>query len=99
MSGVDMVLAERILDVVASVPAGRVSTYGDIAALAGTPSPRLVGRVLAELSDDETPWHRVVRADGPPAPPLVVRPCELLRPAGVRSIAGRVNLRRYRWRG
>ena len=99
MSGVDMVLAERILDVVESVPAGRVSTYGDIAALAGTPSPRLVGRVLAELSDDETPWHRVVRADGTPAPHLVERQCELLRTEGVLSIAGRVNLRRYRWRG
>ncbi|HET8589328.1 MAG TPA: MGMT family protein [Nakamurella sp.] len=94
-----MVLAERILDVVASVPRGRVTTYGDIAALAGTPSPRLVGRVLAELSDDATPWHRVLRADGTPAPHLVERQCELLRIEGVPAAAGRVNLRRYRWRG
>jgi alkylated DNA nucleotide flippase Atl1 len=99
MTGVDMVLAERILDVVASVPRGRVTTYGDIAALAGTPSPRLVGRVLAELSDDATPWHRVLRADGTPAPHLVERQCELLRIEGVPAATGRVDLRRYRWRG
>lgn len=94
-----MVLAERILDIVASVPQGRVTTYGDIAALAGTPSPRLVGRVLADLSDDDTPWHRVVRANGTPAAHLVDEQCARLREEGVAVSAGRVDLRRYRWRG
>lgn len=94
-----MQLAERILDIVASVPAGRVTTYGDIAALAGTPSPRLVGRVLAELSDDDTPWHRVLRANGTPAAHLLDEQCARLRAEGVAVAAGRVNLRRYRWRG
>ncbi len=93
-----MVLADRILDIVAAVPAGRVSTYGDVAALAGTPSPRLVGRVLAELSDDRTPWHRVLRADGTPAAHLVAEQCARLRAEGVAVTGGRVDMRRYRWR-
>lgn len=93
-----MILAERILDMVAAVPAGRVATYGDIAALAGTPSPRLVGRVLAELSDDATPWHRILRANGTPAAHLVDEQCARLRSEGVGVTRGRVDLTRYRWR-
>lgn len=95
---VDMVLAERILDMVAAVPAGCVATYGDIAARAGTPSPRLVGRVLAVLSDDETPWHRIVRANGTPAAHLFDEQCQRLRAEGVDVIRGRIDLRRFRFR-
>lgn len=93
-----MVLAERILDMVATVPAGRVSTYGDIAARAGTPSPRLVGRVLAELSDDGTPWHRIVRANGTPAAHSLDEQCQRLRAEGVEVIGGRIDLKRFRFR-
>ncbi|MEO9009602.1 MAG: MGMT family protein [Nakamurella sp.] len=93
-----MVLAERILDMVAAVPAGRVSTYGDIAARAGTPSPRLVGRVLAELSDDDTPWHRIVRSNGTTAAHSFDEQCQRLRDEGVEVIGGRINLRRFRFR-
>lgn len=93
-----MVLAERILDMVAAVPAGRVATYGDIAALAGTPSPRLVGRVLRDLADDTTPWHRIIRASGRPAAHKIDHQLALLRAEGVGVVGGRVDLRRYRWR-
>jgi alkylated DNA nucleotide flippase Atl1 len=95
---VDMTVAERILDMVAAVPAGHVATYGDIAARAGTPSPRLVGRVLAELSDEDTPWHRIVRANGTPAAHLLDEQCQRLRSEGVEVIGGRVDLRRFRFR-
>lgn len=95
---VNMVVAERILDMVAAVPAGFVSTYGDIAARAGTPSPRLVGRVLADLSDDDTPWYRIVRANGTPAAHLLDEQCRLLRSEGVEIVRGRVDLRRFRFR-
>ncbi len=93
----DLDLATRMLEIVAAVPAGRVTTYGDIAARAGSPSPRLAGRVLSQLSDDDTPWHRVVRADGSPAPALLDRQSKLLAAEGVPVVNGRVNLRRYRW--
>lgn len=95
---VDMVVAERILDMVAAVPPGWVATYGDIAARSGTPSPRLVGRVLAELSDDDTPWYRIVRANGTPAAHLLEEQCRLLRSEGVEVMHGRVDLRRFRFR-
>ncbi len=93
----DMALAHRMLDVVASIPAGRVSTYGDVAAAAGSPSPRLAGWVLSNLSDEDLPWHRVVRANGTPAPHLAVEQLARLRAEGVLSVHGRVSLRRYRW--
>lgn len=90
-------MADRILDAVAAIPRGRVSTYGDVAARAGSPSPRLVGRVLAELSDDSTRWHRVLRADGRPAHHLAAEQLERLRSEGVLALGGRVDLRRYRF--
>lgn len=93
-----MVMAERILDMVSAVPPGHVATYGDIAARAGSPSPRLVGRVLAELSDDDTPWFRIVRADGTPAPQIRDEQSALLRADGVMVVGGKVDLRHYRWR-
>ena len=94
----DSALVARMLDQVASVPAGFVATYGDIAARAGSRSPRLAGRVLAECSDQHIPWHRIVRADGRPVPHLFDRQVELLAAEGVVVTDGRVDLRRRRWR-
>ncbi len=94
----DMELAQRMLDAVARVPAGRVATYGDIAAAAGSASPRLAGFVLSQLADEQTPWHRVVRADGTPAPHLVSDQLQRLRAEGVTAVDGRVDLRALRWR-
>ncbi len=95
---VDMQVASRILDQVAAVPAGFVATYGDLAARAGSPSARLAGRVLAELSDESVPWHRVVRSDGTPAPHLRTEQTALLRAEGVAVHNGRVDMARYRWK-
>lgn len=91
-------LHERIRELVLSIPPGRVSTYGDIAALAGASTPRLVGRVLREDGHD-LPWHRVLRASGVPAPHIVHRQLELLRGEGVLADGDKVDLRRYRWTG
>jgi len=57
-------LVERIWQVVALIPRGRVATYGQVAALAGMPRhARLVGRTLRDLPDGtRLPWHRVVNA-------------------------------------
>ncbi len=94
----DMELAGRMLDQVSAVPPGFVATYGDIAARAGSRSPRLAGRVLAELSDESTPWHRIVRSDGTPAEHLRSEQSALLADEGVDMVGGRVDLGRYRWR-
>lgn len=94
----DEALHERIRGAVSDIPPGAVATYGDIAAIAGASTPRLVGRVLREDGHD-LPWHRVLRADGTPAEHLRRRQLELLAAEGVPAIDGRVELRTYRWVG
>ncbi|ONI77236.1 DNA methyltransferase [Actinosynnema sp. ALI-1.44] len=92
----DEKLHERVREVVESVPPGSVASYGDIAAVAGAPSPRLVGRILAEDGHD-LPWHRILRADGTPASHLQEEQLERLRAEGVLADGNRVNMRQYRW--
>lgn len=89
----DQVEAVRAL--VDRIPAGRVSTYGDIAAEAGLSSPRIVGWIMRTDSSD-LPWHRVIPASGRPAPQLATRQLERLRAEGVLAVDGRVSLREYR---
>jgi methylated-DNA-protein-cysteine methyltransferase related protein len=83
----DMDLAQRMLDVVAQIPAGRVATYGDVAARAGSVSPRLAGFVLSQLADDATP-----------AAHLAAEQISRLRAENVEVIDGRVDLKTFRWR-
>jgi alkylated DNA nucleotide flippase Atl1 len=75
-----------------------VATYGDVAARAGSASPRLAGFVLSQLADDATPWHRVVRANGTPAAHLAAEQISRLRAENVEVIDGRVDLKTFRWR-
>jgi methylated-DNA-protein-cysteine methyltransferase related protein len=93
---VDEQLHEQIRAVISAIPPGSVATYGDVAALSGAPSARLVGRVLAEAGHD-LPWQRVLRADGTTAPHLTREQLALLRTEGVLADGERVDLRRYRW--
>ena len=57
---------EKVLSLVEQVPAGRVTTYGALAAAVGAGGPRQVGAVMAAYGGP-VPWWRVVRADGRPA--------------------------------
>lgn len=95
----------RIYELVAEIPAGRVTTYGQLAWMAGRPdAPRMVGyamsRAPAELG---LPCHRVVNRLGEMAPPhafggeRVQR--AMLEREGVAFLEnGCVDLRRCRWR-
>lgn len=57
--------AARVLAVVRRIPPGRVATYGDVAALVGTPrAHRAVGSVMRECHDPTVPCHRVIAAGG-----------------------------------
>jgi alkylated DNA nucleotide flippase Atl1 len=82
---------EAVRALVASIPPGRVSTYGDIAGVAGLSSPRIVGWIMRTDSSD-LPWHRVIRASGRPAPHLTNKQLQLLRAEGVLAEDGRVRL-------
>jgi len=57
---------ERVYALVATVPAGRAVTYGQVArALGVARGARAVGYALRALSDHEgVPWWRVVNASG-----------------------------------
>lgn len=95
MAAVTEEQVEAVRALVDRIPAGRVSTYGDIAAEAGLSSPRIVGWIMRTDSSD-LPWHRVVPASGRPAPHLATRQLERLRAEGVMAVEGRVSLREYR---
>ncbi len=57
---------DAVYQIVAAIPAGRVSSYGAVARQAGFPRhARFVGRLMSQLpSDSRLPWHRVLRGDG-----------------------------------
>ncbi|MEO8433580.1 MAG: MGMT family protein [Pyrinomonadaceae bacterium] len=56
---------ERVYEIVRQIPAGRVMTYGQIAYLLGEGyTPRTVGFVMHAASEENTPWHRVINAQG-----------------------------------
>jgi methylated-DNA-protein-cysteine methyltransferase-like protein len=59
-SSLDSAQAQRVLRLARSVPAGFVTTYGDLSPEA----PRFAGMVMSACDDPSVPWHRVVRADG-----------------------------------
>lgn len=55
---------ERVEELVRLIPRGRVMTYGQLAALCGSPrAARIVGGI-AHFGDPELPWQRVVNKQG-----------------------------------
>jgi len=56
----------RVVEIIKGIPKGKVMTYGQIAALAGSPrGARQVVRVLHSLSEKyKLPWHRVINSKG-----------------------------------
>jgi O-6-methylguanine DNA methyltransferase len=55
----------RVLVIVRRIPAGRVSTYGDVAEAAGSPrASRAVGNIMRECRSAGVPCHRVIAAGG-----------------------------------
>lgn len=94
----------RIWQVVALIPKGLVSTYGDVAQLAGLPrGARRVGLALKNTSSDTTiPWHRVINAQGRISLPQYCAGAqtqqERLEKEGVVFGANNsVDLKKYRW--
>ena len=98
---------EEVYRLTRQVPPGRVTTYGTIAALAGSPmASRAVGYALRALpKDTDVPWQRVINKQG--HIPLRGRdPREtdlqraLLESEGITFDAeDRVDFRRFGWQG
>ncbi len=100
---------ERVYTVVRRVPAGRVTTYGAVAAAAGRPgAARAVGTAMKrnpltflDQADGTvlTPCHRVIRADGAVGGFNGGEPEKerLLMAEGVEVVEGKVDLKKYQF--
>ena len=95
---------QAIYEVVKTIPAGVVATYGQVAAIVGC-GPRLVGYALASLpAGMDVPWQRVInsqgkisiRSDGGADPR---QRQALIREGIVFSLKGTVDLKRFGWDG
>lgn len=99
-----MPFTEKVVKIIKSIPSGKVSTYGRVAALAGKPgSARQVSRLLHSMSArHQLPWHRVINAQGT----ISLKPSNgyelqkaLLESEGVEfSLKGEIDLDTYLWR-
>lgn len=65
--------AKKVYDIVATIPAGKVATYGQIAKMAGdSGAAQEVGRILNRVDPSRNlPCHRVVNQKGSMAPGFV----------------------------
>src|SRR6185437_8281345 len=93
---------ERVFRIVRMIPRGHVMTYGQIAEILGEGyTPRTVGFVM-HSSNDKTPWHRVINAQGGCSTRGLVLPHDkqqrLLEAEGISfNERGRCSLEKYVW--
>lgn len=111
-TGASMVEFDRqVYNIVKQIPAGRVSTYGQIACAVDRPpsvEPRAFTRIRARWvgyalgrCPDDVPWHRVVNAGGRisrrPGYSVALQR-HLLEQEGIRfDDKGRIDLGRFAW--
>ncbi|CAA9413002.1 MAG: DNA base-flipping protein [uncultured Pyrinomonadaceae bacterium] len=94
---------ERVYEIVREIPVGRVMTYGQIAGILGEGyTPRTVGYVMHGADTKETPWQRVINAQGACSTGKMTVPVNLqqqiLEDEGVKfNEKGRCDLKIYQW--
>jgi methylated-DNA-protein-cysteine methyltransferase-like protein len=90
------VVSEAVLELVESIPPGRVMSYGMIAEVLALRSARIVGAVMAR-DGGGVPWHRVVNSVGrlPPGKELEAR--ARLAAEGVPFRGSHVAMRTAAW--
>lgn len=101
MSEVDN-FRQRVFQIIAAIPSGRVTTYGEVARMAGSPrAARQVGGVLKKLPEGSTlPWHRVVNRHGEISlqGEDFKRQRQALLAEGVMFRAGKIDLLTFGWK-
>lgn len=92
--------SQLVYDLISTIPAGFVTTYGEIAQQLGMSSPRTVGTILHHNTNPMVvPCHRVVNAQGKTAQSFrfgggdIQR--QLLEQEGVRFIDDHVDFARH----
>ena len=104
MTNYEADINHRVWQVVASIPKGRVATYGGVAEKAGLArAARRVGSALRGLPpDSKIPWHRVVNAGGKISLPegsasRRTQRDRLEREGVLFGKTGRIDLERFGW--
>lgn len=92
----------QIFAVIHQIPKGKVSTYGEIAKMAGYPGyARHVGKALGNLPEgSKLPWFRVINSQGKISQKGrdLDRQKQKLEAEGVEvSEIGKIALRKYKW--
>lgn len=93
----------KVIELIRAIPEGKVSTYGGIAALAGSPrGARQVVRILHTCTRKENlPWQRVVNREGK----IALKPFQgfeeqqmLLSMEGIElGLSNTINLDKHLW--
>ncbi len=97
----------RVVSYIKKIPRGKVATYGQIAALAGSPrSAIVVGQILHHSTESlKLPWQRVISSRGYVSTTCLEHPAQLqaalLEADGVEVTESKglfiVNLDQYLW--
>ncbi len=101
----DELSRQKVWQVVAAIPCGKVASYGQVAELADLPrQARAVGKMMSQLpKDSRLPWYRVINAQGRISFPFdsegYQRQRERLESEGIEFSGERINLKHYRWDG
>jgi methylated-DNA-protein-cysteine methyltransferase-like protein len=97
---------QRVYEIAARIPRGKVVTYGQIAAALGDPrQARTVGWAMRSAPEWlDIPWHRIVNSSGGISTRYTTDGLniqrKLLEDEGiVFNEDGRLDLERYRWTG
>ena len=95
---------ERVYKLVRKIPPGKVMTYGQIATILGEGyTPRTVGYVMFNSSEEGVPWQRVINSQGRCSTGRLTIPLnlqqELLEAEGVKfNDKGKCDLSVYQWK-
>ena len=94
---------EKIWQIVYQIPKGQVSSYGQVARLAGLPGyARYVGHVMKNLpTGTKLPWHRVANSQGKLSFPRDSLEYQTqkgrLEAEGVVFVNGKFSIKKYGW--
>jgi methylated-DNA-protein-cysteine methyltransferase-like protein len=100
----DKSFTDRAKDAIKRIPPGKVASYGQVAALAGSPrSARQVVWLLHSSSDKHgLPWHRVINVKGQISLPhgygYELQKALLEEEGVVFDRTDKVDMKRYRWK-
>ena len=98
-------LYDSIYDLVRMIPAGKVATYGQIAAIIGKCTARQAGYAMAAPPHDQgIPWQRVINSQGKVSPRIggdgaSVQRIILEKEGVIFSSSGKVNFKVVGWEG